>query len=254
MKKLLAIAIASISVAAMADDPVGYSPKVGVTEITATLQNTIVPVKFSSLVDTSNIKAKDLVHPQGIPNGTMLYVFVDNAYKGFMMSFGAWIALPSASTASGTSITPADADQVAVKGTALWLSFPKDGGSVQLPTNGKFYIFGQVIDAPKSVIVKGAAKAPVSNLLCNPTGAEVAAGDLATKLGAIPQVGDKIVPIVATYAGEYVYAGAGEGKGWWHMAPDGTITRNSVVLPAIPKDGGFWYVSKGGEGEISWSN
>ena len=243
MKKLLAIAIASIAVGVMAADPVGYSPKVGVTEITATLQNTIVPVKFSSLVDASNIKAKDLVHPQGIPNGTMLYVFVDNAYKGFMMSSGAWIALPSASTASGMSITPAGADQVAVKGTALWLSFPKDGGSLQLPTNGKFYIFGQVIDAPTSEVV-----ASKYNLLCNPTGADITGAVLATKLGTIPKAKDRISPIGATFAGEYIYT----GEQWWYISQNGEITENAA-LPTIPAGGAFWYVSKTGAGTISWN-
>ena len=244
MKKLLAIAIASISVGVMAD-AVGYSPVVGVSEITATLQNTIVPVKFSSLVDASNIKAKDLVHPQGIPENTQLFVFVDNAYKAFLMSSGSWIALPSASTSG--SVSAAEPNQVAVKGTALWLVFPVVNNALALPTNSKFYIYGQVIDSPTSTIVAGTEAAPKYNLICNPTDADVA---IASKLGSIPKAKDKISPIGETFSGEYVYT----GSVWWYVNSSGKITKENVVLPTIPAGGGFWYISKGGSGNINWGN
>ncbi len=243
MKKLLAIAIASISVAVMAVDPVGYSPKVGVTEITATLQNTIVPVKFSSLVDATDIKAKDLVHPQGIPENTQLYVFVDNAYKAFLMSSGSWIALPSASTSG--SVSAAELNQVAVKGTALWLVFPTAPASGQ-----KVYIYGQVIDSPTSTIAAGTPTVPKYNLICNPTDSEITGATLATKLTGIPAAKDKISPIGATFSGEYIYT----GSVWWYVNSSGVITKENVVLPTIPAGGGFWYISKGGFGNINWGN
>lgn len=245
MKKLLAIAIASISVAAMAD-AVGYSPVVGVSEITATLQNTIVPVKFSSLVDATDIKAKDLVHPQGIPTGTWLYVFVNNSYMAFAMdNNGQWVA-PSGYNSSTGFIAP-DINQVAVKGTALWLIFPKNGDTVTFPTGNKFYIYGQVIDSPTSTIVAGTEDAPKYNLICNPTDADVA---IASKLGGIPAAKDKISPIGETFSGEYVYT----GSVWWYVNSSGKITKENVVLPTIPAGGGFWYISKGGSGNINWGN
>ena len=252
MKKLLAIAIASISVAAMAVDPVGYSPKVGVTEITATLQNTIVPVKFSSLVDASNIKAKDLVHPQGIPENTQLYVFVNNGDNNTYMSFlmndsNEWIALNAASTVSG--FIPADQNQVAVVGSALWLVFPSNTDL----TNKKVYIFGQVEDSLTSTIVPGK-----SNLLCNPTTETVTGSSLISKLDGKATRGDTISPLGASFAGNYIY----NGTIWMHVYQEaGSMVidqgpNNAGTLPDVLSNQGFWYVSKaqaGGENKtIEW--
>lgn len=252
MKKLLAIAIASIAVGVMAADPVGYSPKVGVTEITATLQNTIVPVKFSSLVDASNIKAKDLVHPQGIPENTQLYVFVNNGDNNTYMSFlmndrNEWIALDAASTASG--FIPADQSQVAVVGSALWLVFPSNTDL----TNKKVYIFGQVEDSLTSTIVPGK-----SNLLCNPTTETVVGQALINKITGATR-GDTISPLGSSFSGNYIY----NGTVWMHVYQNdsgATVidkgTNNEGTLPSLIANQGFWYVSKaqtGGENKtIQW--
>lgn len=257
MKKLLAIAIASISVAAMADDPVGYSPVVGLTELTATTQNTVVPVKFSSLADgTLPIKAKDLVYPRGIPEGTQLYVFVGNTYKAFIMgNDNEWEVLPGASTASGYAA--ATLDQAAVAGTAIWLVFPRSGDTVTYPTdNGKFYIYGQVINNQTSPILRGTKAAPVSNLLCNPTDAAVTGSVLAEKLASKATNGDTITLLDPTdsTSGNYVFNST--QSAWWRVYVNNgkTTIDKTCGLPTLAKGAGFWYVSKGGESntEIAW--
>lgn len=243
MKRLLIAAFASLAFTALADgENTSYSPNIGVTEISPTLQNTIIPVKFTSLAGGTEgtIKAVDLVHPVGIPSGTQLYVFVNNKYEAFVMGTNEWAPLTTTST-SDPSLHTADIGQVAVAGTAIWLVFPGKPADTQ-----KVYIYGEVVANPTSAITEGTKEAPVSNLLCNPTDSAVAIGE---KLSGITLAkGDKIIPIGATFAGEYVYS----GSVWWHVNPNGTIDKANVTLPSIPANGGFWFVSKGGIGAINW--
>ena len=84
-----------------------------------------------------------------------------------------------------------------------------------------------------------------TNLLANPTDAEVA--DIGAKLS--PVKGDKFIPISDTYGGEYVYS----GDAWWLIGSDGKINKNAA-LPALPVNGGFWYVRSAGAADatIAW--
>lgn len=251
MKKLLFTAFAALAFMAVADDdPVentSYSPLIGVTEISATLQNTIVPVKFTSL-DSGNIKATDLVYPKGIPDNTQLYVFdgTTQKYKAFVMASSAWAPLATVDT-SNPDITQADVNQVAVSGTAIWLVFPANSDL----TNQKVYIYGQVVSSLTSTISPGTTETPVSNLLCNPTDSTISGGTLITKLSEVAAKGDTISPIGESFTGNYIY----NGTQWKHYYNDeeGNMAVEKNKLPDIAAGAGFWYVSKGGSGTIQWN-
>ena len=251
MKRLLIAAFASLAFTALADgENTSYSPNIGVTEISPTLQNTIIPVKFTSLAGGTEgtIKAVDLVHPVGIPSGTQLYVFVNNKYEAFVMGTNEWAPLTTTST-SDPSLHTADIGQVAVAGTALWLVFPSNTDL----SNKKIYIYGQVEDSLTSTIVPGK-----SNLLCNPTTATVTGSSLISKLDGKATRGDTISPLGASFAGNYIY----NGTIWMHVYQEAGSTvidqglNNAGTLPDVLSNQGFWYVSKaqaGGENKtIEW--
>lgn len=252
MKRLLIAAFASLAFTALAEDAnTAYSPLIGVSEITPTLKNTIVPVKFTSLAGGAEgtIKAVDLVHPVGVPSGTQLFVFVDNKYEAFVMGINEWTPLTTAST-SDPSLHTADIGQVAVAGTAIWLVFPQNADL----SGQKVYIYGEVVANPTSAITAGSKAAPVSNLLCNPTDSAVTGAALTEKLAAIAKNGDTIKMLDSeTFTGNYVYSGS--ANAWWRIYTDenGETKIDKVTgLPTVGAGVGFWYVSKGGSGTIAW--
>ena len=81
MKKLLSITVASLAFAAVADYA---APQIGVTTITATSKNTIIPVPFKALSDgTSGITVTDLVKTNGLPNNTWLLAYNGTNYSSW---------------------------------------------------------------------------------------------------------------------------------------------------------------------------
>ena len=250
MKRLLIAAFASLAFTALADgENTSYSPNIGVTEISPTLQNTIIPVKFTSLAGGTEgtIKAVDLVHPVGIPTGTQLYVFVNNKYEAFVMGTNEWAPLTTTST-SDPSLHTADIGQVAVAGTAIWLVFPGKPADTQ-----KVYIYGEVVANPTSAITEGTKEAPVSNLLCNPKDSAVTGVALTEKLASIAKNGDTIKLLNSEdVTGNYVYSQS--SSAWWFVYNEGGRTKidKTSGLPNVGAGVGFWYTSKGGKGNIAW--
>ncbi len=213
-----------------------FTPVVGVTEIKASLTNTIIPVKYNSLLTGENVTADALVCTDELPAGTQLYVFQDNKYTGWLLERGAWTPAAEVSTADGVSSIsigiPAE-DQTLAAGSAIWLVFPEK------PDNLKVYIYGQVVTPLESTIIAGK-----TNLLANPTANTI---DISAQLK--PAKGDKFALIGDTYVGEYVYS----GTDWWLRKADGTLEKNNITLPRVGANSGFWYYSKGAEDvTIKW--
>ncbi len=228
MKKLLTIAAATVACSAMA----AFSPSISVTQITTSLKNTILPVNVTSL-ESGNVKASDLVCTDGLDDGTQLYVFSGSGYKGFVLSGGAWTAVESTSTLAPGVTVEADSSVRVASGSAVWLIF------AETPSSQTVYVYGKLVSSPTCTVTANA-----TNLICNPTGSAATPGTTSMKFAT----GDKIVPIAAENAGEYVY----NGSAWKYRSATGVISDGTVALPSIPKYGGFWYISKGGYGTISW--
>ena len=87
-----------------------FTPVVGVTEVKASLKNTIIPVKYNSLLTGGDVTADALVCTDELPAGTQLYVFQDNKYTGWLLERGAWTPRrsrpPMASAASASEFRP----------------------------------------------------------------------------------------------------------------------------------------------------
>ena len=232
MKKLLSVSFASLAIAAVAAN---FSPSIGVKQFTSTEDNFLLPVKFDSL-SQSQISAKELVATNGLDIETALYVFQNNAYTSWILQPQGWTA---AAKVSDTELAPAipDLTQKLAAGSAIWITDVK----------GKtFSIYGKVITAKTSTIVRGK-----TNLLVNPTDDTVTGESLASKLGSVVQAKDRITPIGGTFNGYYVYNGAS----WTHYS-ENTRTPNAA-LPDLGANQGFWFVSmselqEGKSNTIAW--
>jgi len=233
MKKLLSVSIAALAFAAVAD----YQPiTVGVTTITPTTQNTVIPVPYTSIGSSEQVSVHDLVKAANLPDDTMLYYFDGTNYKAWKKnSSGAWTT-PDISATIGSAAVTAGSDEINVSvGAALWVAFP-DGTTLH---EQSIVVYGSPAAVTNSTIV-----ANKINLLANPTAATV---NLAGKLS--PAVKDTIIPIGSV--GTYVYSG--NAYGWVHTAPDAAPVRNAT-LPNIGQYQGFWYISKtsGTNKTIAW--
>ena len=244
MKKLLTIAVASIAVAAAAD--ASYSPSIGVTSISLSQKNNVIPVQFTSLKESgAAVKVADLVCTNNIPLSSHLYVY-DGGYTAWVLQATGWVPTATVSSTEGIDAgAGADAKSLPA-GSAIWLSFPVAPVSA---INVSFY--GKVATSTNTTIAAGSkteeTKNPVSTLVCNPTGGDISGEALAGKLVSLnPAVGDKIRFDNSTDGKYYLF----NGTSW------GTFDDNYELftpgLPTLSANKGFWYVSLGGTGTISW--
>lgn len=244
MKKILTIAVASIAVSAIADS---FSPDIGVTTLSLSLKNNIIPVQFESLVAGTadgKVTADALVCTNNIGVDSHLYVFQNNAYTAWTLTAAGWEAIDTSSLTDGISAGVPAAGETLSVGSAIWLSFPTVPESPKLVS-----VYGKVATATNSTIMAGTSDSPKNSLVCNPTGATVTGSALAGKLADMatkPVKGDKITYLGGATSGAYfTYTGS-----VWKKVAGKTITEG---LDNLPANGGFWYFSKGGGGSISWA-
>ncbi len=235
MKKLLTIAIASASVAAVAST---FSPTIGVNTLSLSKKNNIIPVQFTSLesAEGTAVKASALVCTNNIPVGSHLYVFQNGSYSGWELQSTGWAPQTEISTADGISPGTPASSQTLATGTAIWLSFaeaPKSAVSVAF--------YGQVATTTNSTIEAGAA-----NLICNPTSASV---NLVSKLSSLTLVkGDKILPVGDDFSGYYVYSGSA-----WSKVEPGKVPTSGIAEISLSANQGVWFYSKSGSSRvINW--
>ena len=234
MKKILSVVLASLAIAAIADP--SYSPQIGVTALSLTQKNNIIPVQFTSLTN-GNVTAAALVCTNNIPVNSHLYVYDANSgYSAWTLSASGWQALDTASTADGISAgVPADG-QTLVAGTAIWLSFPAQ-------QNATVGIYGKVTDSYSVEIAAGTKQSPKNYLLANPTDSAIS---LSTVLsGMTPKKGDTIRIIGDTDT--YTYNET--ATKWYKISPGESPAEAN--LPSLAAFTGFWYMSKGGTGTIT---
>ena len=233
MKKLLTVSLASVALAAMAD----YTPiTVGVAEITATSQNTIIPAPYSSLTGGDSIAVKDLVKAANLPEGTMLYYYNGSSFDAWIRSEdkSSWTSTSIVSTTKdGISVAPG-ADTVSLKpGGALWLVLPQADSYSQ-----KVYVYGAPTATAGSTVVAG------TNLVAN-VGSSAKVPDIT---GA--SEGDILSPInTSAFGGYYVYDS--KETSWYHISAG--KAPKVTTLPSIDQYQGLWYISKGSSGAtIAW--
>ena len=236
MKKLLSVSLATLAFAAVAD----YQPiTVGVTTITPTTQNAIIPVPYTKIGSSADVSVHDLVKAANLPDDTMLYYFNGTRYNAWKKdSTGAWTTPDAVATIDSVAVT-AGADEINVSvGAALWVAFP-DGTT---PNEQSIVVYGSPAATTNSTVDLSQI-----NLLSNPTASTVTGEALATKL-SFAEKGDRIRLIAADFSGEYVKA----ASGWKQNTGTGYT---DATLPSIASYQGFWYIPKAGQSgteEITW--
>ena len=238
MKKLLAMAISTGALAALAVDVA----TVGVTEVTTTNQNTIVAVPFEKL-GGGDIDVHDIVKTTGLPVGTQLFVFNGSSYTAWTIDQGTpnkWTGLTTASKVDGVDILPPQSTEYNLAaGSAIWLVLPTAPAA---NTPQKFIVYGAYKTGVTSKVVKGA------NLVANPLQGKAEFVYDATD-------GDTIVVPNDFAAPKYYYYGTINENKCWYSKGEGRFAKPVVGAPVLEIGRGFWYVSKNADdGEMSWKS
>lgn len=227
MKKLLAMAISTGALAALAVDVA----TVGVTKIEKPPKNAIISVAYESLAG-GLVSVHDLVKTTGLEEGTELYVFTNNTYCGYLLKNGAWEGMTTVGTDSriGRFILAAGKDgDVLTHETAIWVNQQEPAPIV---------IYGAFVEPTNQTLKVGL------NLVANPRQSEI---DNLALLIDNPSKGDYIyVPQDDGNLKLYTYGKSGT---WSHF----NGAEFETGLPTIQAGSGFWYAARGSETAINWA-
>ena len=223
MKKLLSIAVASLAVSAIA----AYTPvSVGVTKITTTNKDTIIPVAFKALSDGGSIPVAELVNPDGLVNGTTLYVYDGTGYAAWVLGSGVWTGTAKVTKDGISAAAGGESAKLAVGG-AVWIVRP-DADTTE---SCDIYVYGAY---PSPAVTTSTAAAGVSTLVANPLQSSATISITGLTKGDVILVpkGDSANP------DRYVCTTAGETPVW-------KVGRTATPLPTFTMGQGFWYVPTG---------
>ena len=233
MKKLLSVSVASLAFASIA----AYTPtSVGVTEITPTSVNTIVPAPYQSLADGESIAVQDLVKAANLPDGTMLYFYNGSAFNAWIRgtgeNVGKWIG-SSITSKDGITVSPGSSTVKLTVGSALWVIISDE------PTTRKIYIYGKPSEVTTTTVTAGSTA-----LVANPRQTSV-----------IPTINNPANGDVIGFVDGTTYTyNTTKGK-WGSRVKSGTSlpTWQDFTFEALPFGSGFWYTSKGSTNvTINW--
>ena len=220
MKKLLSIAAASLAVSAIA----AYTPvSVGVTKITTTNKDTIVPVAFKSLSDGENIPVAQLVNPDGLVDGTTLFVYNGSGYTAWILGSGVWTGTATV-TKDGISATAGGESAKLAAGGAVWVVRPGTDDAA----SRDIYVYGAY---PSPAVTTSTAAKDVSTLVANPLQSRATISITGLTKGDVILVptGDSTDP------DRYLCTTAGDTPVW-------KKSRKPASLPTFEMGQGFWYV------------
>jgi hypothetical protein len=207
-----------------------------VEKITATSNETIIPVPYTTIGSSTDVSVHDLVKAANLLDGTKLYYYNGSSYQVWVKEGSAWTTPDVAATEAiaGTSVAKGSSEVSVAVGAALWVSMDfKNATTAQKD----IFVYGSPTAASWTIV------AGKSNLLSNPTNSEIS--DLATKLSTVSKKGDKILPIGTDFAGYWVKA----SDGTWSKVV-GTSVEKKAALPSLGAYKGLWYVSKTGSGKV----
>lgn len=216
----------------------------GVLKVTCSAQKVIIATPWVECLKAGNVKVTDLVMTDNLATGDAIIVYDGEAFRGWQLTAGKEWEAYAVSSAGGT-VTAGDAASAAIaRGKAFW--FVK--ASYSEPYD--LYLYGQDTSAAATSTIVGGSS-PAYSLVASP---KTTAADLNTAtFNFTPNAADEIrVPRFNLPDVVYTYKA---GQGW------GTSTKELVgaiykkvwkVGCTIPAGTGFWYVSKGGSGTITW--
>lgn len=226
MKKLLSLSLASLAFAAVADITVG------VTAISTTTKNTIVPVPYSKIGTDAAIAPNELVKAKNLPEGTMLYVFNGTSYYAWKNGGnGAWTVPDSVSTpVAGVNVSTTADSFTLNKGSALWVVLPDADNYSQT-----IYVYGNgASQATTSTVSAG------NCLVANPLSTTASFTVDGATLGDIITIpNDSTDPTLYRY----------NGANWRRFGPGIAPTAATLSMEA---GHGFWYSAQGNV-TITWT-
>lgn len=220
MKKLLSIAAASLAVSAIA----AYTPvSVGVTKITTTNKDTIIPVAFKALSDGGDIPVAQLVNPDGLINGTTLYVYDGSGYSAWVLGSGVWTGTAKV-TKDGINAAAGGESAKLAAGGAVWIVRP----DTDTAESCDIYVYGAY---PSPAVTTSTAAKDVSTLVANPLQSRATISITGLTKGDVILVptGDSTDP------DRYLCTTAGDKPVW-------KKSRVATPLPTFAMGQGFWYV------------
>lgn len=249
MKLSVIAASALATIAAFGADvtSVETSNTFGVMKVTCSAQKVIVCTPWVKALTAGDIAIKDLVMTAGLKDGDAIILHtgtsgkIGSGFKSWVLNGGQWKGT-AVTDVNGTTV--AGVDETIMRGAGFW--FVKKSFSEPYD----LYLYGQ--DATEAVT--SAIVANAYNLVANPKTTAVA---ITTLSGVTPAAGDTIqVPNGANPAKVYTYKNGAWGKSV--KTPIGTTGQFTMTWKAvddkevIPAGQGFWYISKGGSGKITW--
>lgn len=220
----------------------------GVLKVTCDSQKAIIATPWVKCGDASaSVKVTDLVMTSGLETGDAIIVYQGSNFKAWAIdNGGAWASttvVDGTNTYSGGSA----ADAAVARGEAFW--FVKN--TFTAGSTYDLYLYGQKSTAAATATITSGAY----NLIASPS---VTTTDVNTvTFGFTPGATDEIqVPNADTSKPPTTYTyKSGQGWGTKVKTPIGETGQYMSKWTAgclIPPGRGFWYISKGGSGTITW--
>ena len=248
--KTLACLCALAAIPAFGTEAVTSANTFGVLKVTCSAQKVIIATPWVACATAdAAVKVTDLVMTSGLANGDAILVYQnDGSFKSWVIADGEWV--PQIVSQAGQTVSSGSADSAAIaRGKAFWFvknSFT-DGDTYDL------YLYGQdTTVAATSTIAVGTSANPAYSLVASPktTAANLNSG---VTFSFTPNAADEIrVPRFNLPDVVYTYK-AGQGWGTSVKKQVGSVFKKEWEAGCtIPAGTGFWYVSKGGSGTITW--
>ena len=253
MKKLLSVSIATLALAAVAD----YSITVGITAITTTELNTVIPAPFTSLEGGNTIPVSQLVKAANLPDDTMLYYYNGTSFEAWKRGTGDWQTTDIASTKKdGITVSPGADTVVLGPGNAIWLVLP----SAPAAEGQKIYVYGKPVSGYAEDSTTTTVAAGKTTLIGNPRvkNAKDTSGTEADLTIEGANTGDTISIIDSEEGSLTTYKYNGEEWGYYEE-PEAGVSGLPVWTSAgnlrIGAWQGVWYKSLGSSSvTLTWTD
>ena len=250
--KTLACLCALAAISAFGTEAVTSGNTFGVLKVTCSAQKVIIATPWVKCGDAnSSVSVSNLVMTSGLVEGDSVLLYQNGAFKGWSINAsGNWQSMPV--TVSGTTYDSGSNAAIA-RGEAFW--FVK--ASYSEPYD--LYLYGQEAASEAtatSSITGGTSASPAYSLVASPKITSTGTNDInVARFDFTPDAADEIRIPRGNNKPDVVYTYKSGSWGTPTSREVGSTGRYVTTWTAgctIPAGMGFWYLSKGGSGTITW--